>query len=409
MSGRNRRGFTIIAAVFIILVVAVFALVTLSFVSSDAVISVKNYYSLKVFYISEAGAEYYTKQLKGDSDWTTPPTVETKAVGGGYFSIVTSQEAQDSITFTSMGVLTIEGRSYTRAIRISLSRSNILSDLSKNYAIYMGSGDGATIGNSSIVRADVFVSGNLTLGSGAQITGDAAATGNISGGTVLGSRETYVPPPANPPTLDSAYYDNLTIEAKANPTYPRGNRNFSGSLAPGTHLVDGNVTIGSPSQSTLTLTGVTTIVATGSILIGNSQTIGNYLTVIAAGPITIGNSSRIGDGGLWYSGISITMGNSPDIADVASGIGTAFITPGNIVAGNSCDFKGLVFAGGSLTMGNSLQFSGLIVAEQVTIGNSAILSANPALSIYDIPGVSGNLEGGGQEGAAIDIVNWGEI
>ena len=189
--------------------------------------------------------------------------------------------------------------------------------------------------------------------------------------------------------------------ANTAPTYT-GNRTFSGSLSPGSYYVKGNVTLDS-----LTLSGATTIVATGTIIVGNNKTIGNNLTVIAAGAITIGNNTEIGTNGLWYSGTRITIGNSGEIADVHAGAGTSFITPGNLITGNVFESNGLIFSGGSFIAGNNFEFTGLVVANSVTIGNNAELSVNPNVINFDaVPGMSAGMIS--TEGS-FDVTNWGEV
>jgi hypothetical protein len=292
----------------------------------------------------------------------------------------------------------------SRTVRVGFKKkASGLQGTADKYAIYMGSGNGAVIGNNSTVNGSVFISGNLIMGSGTVVTEDAFATGTIIGGSVLGLRETYVSPPSNPPSLETSYYDGQINTAQTNPTYT-GNRTFSGSLPPGAYYVKGNVTL-----DNLTLTGVTTIVATGTIIVGNNKTIGDSLAITAAGSIVIGNNSDIGNYGLWYSSTSIIIGNSGDIADITAGTGTAFVTPGNIIAGNTCAFNGFMYAGGSLTMGNNLSLNGLIVSRQVTIGNNANLSRNPDIMDFNnIPGMYGELERALLPGG-ITILDWREV
>ena len=63
---RNKKGFTLVAAIFILLVMTLLAVTTSTFISSDAVIAVKNYYSQDAFYVASSGMEYYLKQLDDD-------------------------------------------------------------------------------------------------------------------------------------------------------------------------------------------------------------------------------------------------------------------------------------------------------------------------------------------------------
>lgn len=407
MKAKPRNGFTLVATIFIILVIAVLAIITSTFISSDAVLAVRNINSLKAFYISNAGVEYYLKQLQNDSDWTSPPTKETRTFAGGVFAISTTNESASQITFTVTSFLTLEGKTYSRSINLLVTGGSLggVNGIANQYSIYMGGGvgGGASLGNNATVNGNVYINGNLSMGSGATVTGDATATGSISGGTVQGSKESGAPPPPNPPTLEVTYYTNQINYANTNPTVV-GTYAVPSSLSPGTVYVRGDVTI----NNNVTLTGVSTIVATGTVTTGSNITIGNNLTIIAGGQITMVNAVTIGAKGLWYSATGILFKNTGTVSDVNVGDGSAFITPGDIIAKNNLNFSGFIYAGGTLSIKNNMTFSGLMVAKTLDVGNNSNLTVNPSSMDFNaIPGISGGTAG--TSSGSMGISGWGEI
>lgn len=393
----SKKGQLLITAVFVLIIVAVLGMVAASMISTESFAVARNWNGMQALNIAEAGMRFtIATSLCADSDYSDNTDFGPISLKPGFFTVRYTFKSQRDCSVEVTGTVTGVSRTVrTKAKKISGGLQSIAND----YAVYMGGGGtGATLGNNSTINGDAFITGNLIMGNGAAVTGDASATGTITGGTVMGSTETGAPPPPSPPSLEADYYVGQIGLANTSPTYI-GNITYSGALSPGAYYIKGNVTI-----NDLILTGVTTIVATGTVTLNNNKTVGNDLTVIAAGAISIGNHCAIGNSGLWYSGTSITIGN---VGDVTAGTGTAFITPGNIDAGNSCSFAGFVYAGGSFTSGNGLEFSGLLAADRVTIGNNAVLSVDPDIMNFDaIPGIVGGIEG---SAPGMDVSDWGEV
>ncbi|MFA4843507.1 MAG: hypothetical protein WC632_00985 [Candidatus Margulisiibacteriota bacterium] len=395
----TKKGQVIVAAVFVLVIVALLGMIAASIFSGESVSAAKNLHGIQALNVAEGGMRFtIVTSLAADTDWSNNVDFGPVNLGPGTFSVNYVNRGTQECTVEVTG--TVAGVSRTVQAKFKKTGGG-LGSIADSYAIYMGGGSGAVIGNNSEVNGNVFVYGNLIMGGGTTITGDATATGTIIGGSVLGEEETYAAPPTTPPSLETSYYNAQINIANTTPTYT-GNRTFSGPLSPDAYYVKGNVTL-----DTLTLTGITTIVATGTIICGNNKTIGDYFTAIASREIIVGNNSNIGESGLWYSDKSITIGNSGDIADVTSGAGTSFITPGNFVAGNTFASNGLIFAGQALVVGNNFDFTGLVVAHSVTIGNDAELSVNPNVINFDaVPGISaGSI---GTEGS-FDVTGWGEV
>ncbi len=403
MKYNNRRpGQMLVIAVFVLLIFAVLGVAVASLLSSESYSTTQNLYGIQALNVAEAGLRFtVVTSLEGDSNFNDNSDFGPVNFGPGSFSVHYAYKAQRTCSLEVTG--TVKGVSRKVALSLRKTGGGGLQSLADQYAIYMGSGgNGFVIGNNGTINGDAFIQGSLNMGSGTEVTGDATATGTIVGGDVLGSEEIYAEQPADPPSLETTYYDQQIAIANTSPTYT-GNRTFSGSLAPGNYYRKGNVTL-----DDLTLTGDTMIVTTGSVLVGNNSHIGDHLTIIAAGQINIGNNVTIGDGGLWFSKTNMVIGNSGEIADVTAGNGTSFICAGDITAGNTFTSSGLIYAGGSLTVGNSFEFSGLIIADRASIGNGANITLNPAsMDFSAVPGVTGST---GEEGTlSINTGGWQEI
>ena len=417
MKQKNRRGFTITAAILIVLVIGILAMAASVYVASDSVLSARNYYGLKAFYIADAGNDYYFKQLTADPNWSTPPTQETKAFAGGYLVITTNNALTNSITYTSTGIITLEGKTYTRAIRASVSRGGGgLQDIANTYGIFISSGakthgvgsnfDGVTI------EGSVWIAGELSITETAYINGDAHASSDIwdddkTYSNITGTREEYAAIPPNAPVLDTTYYDGEIAYAAAHPDSP-GARDFNGSLPPGKYNVENTVTI----DGDLTTTGVATIATSGNLIVNSGVTIGDNFTFIAGGDIIIyggssnSNRTKIGKNNLWFSSTNFqSVGNYVIIGSSESGGGTVFLAPGNVNFAEDDDFYGFIHCGKAMIGGSYVNFTGLLVCNNFSnFGpNSTITLKGDSVNYNSIPGETAT-GGSGPPG----ITNWGE-
>lgn len=408
MTVRRKNGFTLIAAIFIVLVMTMLAITMSTFISSDSVVSARNYSSQKAFFIASAGSEYYMKQLIGDLDWTTPPTAEAKPFSDGIFTVTTTAEQKNRITVTVTGIVTKGAATYTRTLRASLRRmGGGLGSIAEEYAVYVAGSDTTAetyVGNNVTINGDILVSGDLEFGSNAVVSGDAQAGGDITGDTtgITGDTDPATELPEEPPSVESTYYDaQIAIAA----SYPSGDKSYNGNkTVSGVTYVNGNVTFG--NNATITVTGVATIVATGTVLVSNNTTIGDNFHMIAAGLITLENNVIVGKYGRWYSSTGFELANNTETGSADVGEGTAFITPGDIDIGNNVTFDGFLYAGGTLTIGNNMDFSGLILAGELgDIGENSTLEINPQVIDWDgltgFEGTEGNEE--------THVTDWDEV
>jgi predicted acyltransferase (DUF342 family) len=406
----KRKGVTLLGVIFVVLVISLLALTTSTLVASDATIAVRNYYSQDAFYLATAGGEYYTYQLEQDTDWSSPPTDKVKSFSGGTFVISTTNETQDQITVNVCGILTAEGRTYTRTIRSNLVRTlGGLSDILGDYAVYGfgSSGSGSTIGNNATIIGDIYINNDLSIGSNAQVSGDAQTSGTISTGanvTITGSREPNMNPPCATPTLETTWYDQqITIAA----TQAAGNRTWGTTTLSGYYYVKGDVTFS--NNADITITGSATVVATGRVTVNNNVRFGDDFSIIASKEIVLANNVDIGKHGLWYSRTLIQVGNNAEVSDINVGEGTVFITPGDISFGNNIEFYGFIFAGGDfIQTGNNFYFEGnILVGGDIGIDNNATLKLNTALADMGLLiGIGTTVTA---DAGQINISNWGEV
>ncbi|MFH1347336.1 MAG: pilus assembly PilX N-terminal domain-containing protein [Candidatus Margulisiibacteriota bacterium] len=406
----NKKGFTLIAAVFILLVMTLLAITTSTFISSDAVVAVRNYNSLDAFYIASSGMEYYMKLLDDDDDWSTPPADKVKDFSGGTFIIETTNESKNRITLTCTGLITVEGITYSRVIRPTIQRTaGGLSDILNEFVVYWGGGSGgtgSTIDNNATIVGDLFTNSDLTLGNNVNISGDALSSGLIDAGagtSATGTMESNVEPPYDPPTLDTTYYDGQIAIAA---TRPSGNQSYGDTAFSGTTYVNGDITFN--LNANISITGSAIIVATGKVAVKNNVIIGDNLTVIAGGLIDISNNAILGKSGVWYSSTGIQVGNNAAVSDVDVGDGTQFITPGDITFGNNIEYYGFIYCGGDFTQtGNNCYFEGnMIVGGDINVDENTTLILNPDLvDTGDIIGVSGGEAG--EE--TFEVTGWDEV
>jgi len=410
-----KKGFTLIAAIFIVVGMAILGLTTVALVASDSGISVKNYKSLQAFYIADAGLEYYLKQLADSNDWSVPPPVlEEQDFNNGVLTLAVLSASANQVTFSSTGRVTQGLVSYERVLAMTVTRDpggvgGIISD----YLIYGGSGGGATnVGNNVVINGAIFVDADLIIDNNSFISGDAYASGEITlggGASVTGTIEPSSDLPTTFPTLETTFYDGLLAQAALQPAGDWTITTSTLFAAQSPYLVNGNVTF--QGGETISTSGSVIVAATGNVSVGNNAIIGDNLSVIAGGSINMANNVTLGKSGSWYSAGDLDVGNNFEIGGVGSGEGTAFLAKGDIQLGNldvnDGKFNGLIFCEGDfIQTGNNFHFEGNILAGHMgLVGNNATLLANPTLvSLVDIPAFGVSL---GEVGE-IELTNWQE-
>lgn len=404
-----KKGYTLTAAIFILMIMTLLAITTATYISSDAQLATKHHYSQKAFYIASSGLNYYLKQLVDNDDWTALPSLSPQDFSGGVFTLTTTDELKSSIVITSTGTYTVESTTYTRTIRVT-AQAGGLHALASEYIVYWsGSGNSSwntTVQSNVYMGGSVLVNNNLLLDQNTTVSGDAYAAGNITGVTsgVTGTIEANYTMPDQAPTLDTSYFDSQIAVAA---TYPPGNKTYSGSqVLSGTTYINGDIEI--DNSANISVTGAATLVATGKFTINNYATVGNNLTVIINNKIDVKNDLTVGTIGIWYSGVGLEVGNNVTIGGTDNYEGSRFITPGNITVKNNSIIDGLFYASGQVDIGNNLDYSGLILTGYLKeVGDNATMSLAPETldwnAIEEIVYQEGSKEGG------IEITSWDEV
>lgn len=370
------------------LVIAVLAIIASTFLSSDAYVSVKNYYSLRAFYIANAGLEYYRLQLKGVSDWSTPPTQETKVISRGVFVISTTNEAKKQITILSTGLFTAEGKTYGRTLQETLVKKNVIPQFAE-YGVYAGSPGSAgaelKFQDASQIVGNFYYFGPINIMGNrpppCQTEGVIHST-SINPVPSIGVPDYYASwESANSATLpawDDTYY-TYWLDV-ANQAGGLNNPNLSGtqnlSLSGGTayykaFTMSGNSTLTGPG--TLCVTGVG---GSGRFIAQNYARIIGEVKIVARG--TSPNSVSLSD--------NVSFSNKAEIIalDLIKIDNNVVIPPestlysqvsGNAIDGNAnCVLQGSILAPfGTVTMNNSAWIKGLTYASNLQMYTSSTI------------------------------------
>ncbi|MFA5839420.1 MAG: PilX N-terminal domain-containing pilus assembly protein [Candidatus Margulisiibacteriota bacterium] len=396
---KQRKGFALMTVIFIVLVFSIIGITLLYMFLVESKTSVDEYFNTRAFFIADAGKNYALKKVSSFTDWTVSMGFPiSMSFAEGTFTVSSTAEAANSITLTSTGILTKEGKTYRHANRVVVTRGLGGAAFGGNaiYSYGIGGGDGiVNLQNNVVINGSVFVNGDLSLRNNVLISGDANATGDISigsGVTVNGDTTDHVAIPSTSPSLTTTYYAGQILTASSTAA---ASVTYSGTnTITGTRYINGNLTISNNAQ--LIVIDSATLVVTGTVTSNNNIVIGNNFTLIAGGAVTINNNIDIGNSGIWYSAASIAVGNNAEIGTVSAGAGTTFLSPGDIELNNNCNISGLVFSGGSVSLGNNAIVTGVIVANLLDIvGSNSIVNYNEdVVDISDIPGISGETTSG---------------
>lgn len=393
---KEHKGFAIIVAIFIVVALSSFVLLTTSLLSSSTDLAVKKQDSLQAFFIADTGYQSYLQQLKADDDWSSPPTQLSGVFKNGTFSVTTSNETEDGIEINSTATLTKEGQTYTRQLTMTISRE--IWGFMDEYVLYWGGVDGSSgttqIGNNTLIDGDILANNDVNLGSGVTVSGDAYSSGNITGDTsgITGDNESQADMPSDPPSLETTYYDAFLATAA---TYPSGNVSWNNetlSSVASPYYINGDLAIG--NNGTINITDNVVVVVTGDVTINNNATIGNNLTLIVEGSVVIENNVNVGSSCIFFSYPGFTINNNIESGTFAAGSGTSFLTPGDFNVWNNAEIYGLIYAGGTFSAHNSMDFYGNIIANHVDqISNNSELHLSPGLvDLSLLEGLTGGTE-----------------
>ena len=250
----KRKGFAIIAAVFLLIVLSALGLFAVSLLSTDTDIALESLSADEAFYIAEAGIPYYIRsQLKYDFDWSDNTAEVTKSFAGGSFTVTPLSSTSNSITLQSSGSITVSGSQVKRVIKYTLQAPDPAGYESFFYALY---GGGGPIGG----RGDLntfFTRGNINGDIYLKDDMEKILSGNLNlNGGILEHRSS-----ADIPEVDWAYWQSIADHSYS------GDTSFNGTTLTGIYYIDGDAYL-----DEVTING--TIIATDDIICGGN---GNFV------------------------------------------------------------------------------------------------------------------------------------
>lgn len=120
----NKKGVSIIAAIFIMLVLSLIIAAVASLVATSGDVAINYWESLETFYIAEAGLAWARVKFSPPpvGDWTfEQPHQASRSIGAGAFTVTTSYDsAPDAVTITSTGY--VPDSSTPRSRRVVVER-----------------------------------------------------------------------------------------------------------------------------------------------------------------------------------------------------------------------------------------------------------------------------------------------
>ncbi len=117
-----KKGFGLLAVVFIILVFSVLAIGFVSFILSESDLSVKKYRYTRAFYVAEAGRNFAIKHISSYPDWSGDVGLPlTESFGDGTFTISVANVSPDQVDLSAMALVTAEGKTYSRTLMATVT------------------------------------------------------------------------------------------------------------------------------------------------------------------------------------------------------------------------------------------------------------------------------------------------
>jgi len=368
---QNKKGFGLIVAIFIIVILASLGIIGAAMFSMDTQVSLDTLRSMQAFYIAEAGIQDVMYRLKDDEDFRDDPSGDSPITGSlaiGSYSVAVSK-VDSTYTVTSTGTVGEVNRIITQSIDVAEGGDPGFLD----YVIFFGGGDGTNLSRlwrDSEITGDIFINGDMYIGMNSTVEGSVTATGDITlspfgGITITEGTFPNSDFPEEQPDFDTSYYEG---EIQTAASESAGDQNISGEIA-GTTYVHGDVAING------NLTGSGAIVATGNIEIDAGKNIGDGITLISGDTLTANwrlfrGGVTIGSNCLLYATNQVTLVGNTDIGQSGEGNGSVVLSDGDIFVGPSADIYGFVFGDEDVRLGVNADIEGnLAGSELVREGN----------------------------------------
>ncbi|MDD4178471.1 MAG: hypothetical protein PHH14_00255 [Candidatus Margulisbacteria bacterium] len=420
-----KRGQVIIAAVFVIIIVALLGFVIAGMLSTESFSVVKNLHGIQALNIAEGGLRFtITTSLAADSDYSDNVDFGPVALGNGSFSVHYTYKEEKNCSVEVTG--TVQGISRTVRSGFRNGGGSFGGSLPFNvqYIQYSGGGGGATltVNGDARIYGDYYYNGPIAMEGSAQQEDGTIYSTSISTSGTAGYASWEAAPPVDMPAWENTYYDNILTatnsSAASSITFNSSNPiNLAGQT-----LYYRSITVAWGAS----ITGPGTLVATGKpsgtgdITVNYGQGVGsgvkfianddfiysggssftNSVEVYAKGDVQILNGLTVPAGSLLYTSGEGTVG-----LDLEGPVTATMLAPyGTVTTAGGWDIYGLIFCN-TMDPGDSGTISGAIICySPSTIGGSVHLIEDAS---YLPPSVTG-LEGDDTT-SSFEVSGWQEV
>ncbi|MBU0574034.1 MAG: polymer-forming cytoskeletal protein, partial [Candidatus Margulisbacteria bacterium] len=367
-----KKGFALLAVVFVIVFFAVVGLVIVSMLSSESILAQKQLNSTQAFFVAAAGLNFYlTTSLEGDSDWRDNVGV-AKNFGKGYFVVSFTADNRNRGTLEVTGYVNNVSRKISGSYSRTSSGGGGLPG-AFSYSMYSGNAGGydLVIENSVTITGDFYYYGDVTMQNSASLTDGTmySLDLDLQGSSSVAADDLAESPDV--PELDTSSYDayfselshaaSSALSIKKSQTY-----NLSGSTHYFTSVsISGNATLVGPG---------TIVVKTGDFSLSGNGNIGDDVVIIAANNVNLSSNGSVGDNLKVYAQDDITLESSLVVPADA----LFYSQNGDISTGNSSLFTGVILApNGEVTLSNSSNgINGLIYCDSLVMENSVVFNGS---------------------------------
>lgn len=426
---KAKRGFGLLAVVFVILVFSVLAIGFVSFILSESRLSVYEYRYARAFYIAEAGKNFALKHLSAYSDWSANMGMPLiRNFGGGIFTVSTNEVSANQVKLTSVGLVTIEGKTYESKVRftVSLSPGSSLTH-QFGYAMYIGPPSGGAtlrIEGDAGIYGDFYYNGPIRLGGSAHQSGGIiySTSLDVYGSATYASWEAASP--VDMPIWDNGPY-NTILAATDQSAASSLNLGWGQTLNLGglTHYyrsieINWGATVNGPG----TLVATAKPSGSGDITINYGQGIGqgvrfvaerdfiyqggsnlvNSIEAYVERDLYVKNSLTVPSGSVLYS-----KGTGDHAIDITGTANANLLAPYGRVYMSSGAIRGLIY-GDRIRTANSGEIRGAIVCHTPSSIQGFInIYYDPTYLPASLLGLAGTGEVTGE--AEISVTDWQEV
>jgi len=160
----KRNGQIIIAAVFVIVIVAMLGMIAASMLSTESFSVAKNLHGIQALNVAEGGMRYvFATALASDTDWSDNSGFGPISLNPGAFTVRYITQAKENCIIESVGIV----QGVSRTIRASFLKGGIYPAQFSDYGAYAGnpssSGSEINFYNQSKIIGNFYFYGNIDI------------------------------------------------------------------------------------------------------------------------------------------------------------------------------------------------------------------------------------------------------